>query len=98
MSNFSSNRRFRMEHLEDRRLMGGDPQAVVSQGTLFINEAPGHEGGAQNVAVSQLEGGKIRLTGLTSPVNVAGSLINNGLDRVEFKGVNNIVVNLGGGQ
>lgn len=96
MSKLSKSRRLAVESLENRRMMAGDVHAFVSQGTLFINEAAGHGGGAQNVLVSQLPDGKIQLTGRTSPVNLAGSLINGGRS-VVFSGVNNIQANLGGG-
>lgn len=90
--------RLHLERLEDRQLMAGDLHAFVQNGTLFINEAAGKQGQIQNVQVAQLSSGKIQLTGLTSPVNPNITLINNGLDRVEFSGVNRIEANLGGGQ
>jgi hypothetical protein len=97
MSLSRKNRQFRFEGLEDRRLMAADIRVFYNDGTLVLNEAPGHVGGNQAVMVSQLPNGRILLTGMTSPVNTVGTLVN-GAGQMEVSNVRNIVVNLGGGQ
>ncbi len=76
--------------------MAADITAFVQNGNLFINEAAGHVGAAQAVQVAQLSNGNIRVTGITSPDNPAGSKVN-GVSSVEFARPHNIEVNLGGG-
>jgi hypothetical protein len=97
MSALRKSRQFHIEHLDDRRMMAADISAFVQNGTLFINEAAGNIGAAQAVQVAQLPNGNIRVTGITSPVNPAGSKVN-GVSFVEFARPLNIQVNFGGGQ
>ena len=97
MSKFSRNRSFKMEQLEDRRLMAGDIRVFYNDGTLILNEALGSVGGNQAVWISQLPNGHIQLTGMTSPANTVGSLVNN-TGVLEVSDVRNIKVDFGGGQ
>lgn len=102
MSNFSKSRRFRMERLEDRRMMAGDVFATMTtDGTLVLLEAGNSVGGAQSVMVQPLTNGKVRVTGITSPANITGSNILNARGQnigiPEFSGVKNIQINFGDG-
>lgn len=56
---------FGVESLEDRRLMAGDVSAQLVNNTLFINETNGANL-PNNVVVSQLPNGKIRVAGDTA--------------------------------
>ncbi len=77
-------------------MMAGDVSAVLSGGTLFLNEASGSVGTAQSVQVTQLSNFKFRVTGATLPSNPGGTKIN-GQDSLVFDSVNKIDFHLGGG-
>ncbi|TWT77668.1 hypothetical protein Pla123a_14640 [Posidoniimonas polymericola] len=57
-------KRLGMQTLEEKAMMAGDVAVSVSGGDLIINEAADSIGGDQQVQVSQLENGKLRVQGL----------------------------------
>ncbi|MCA9258996.1 MAG: hypothetical protein KDA61_07340, partial [Planctomycetales bacterium] len=102
MSKFNSRRSFRMEQLEDRRLMAGDILAMVNaEGTLVLLEAGNSIGGPQSVWVQPAGNGTVEVVGITSPANTSGSIIRDAAGRnlglPKFTGVKNIQVNFGDG-
>ncbi len=90
---------FRMERLEDRRMMAGDIRAELINGTLFLSET-GTPGGNQAVQVSQLPYGRIRVEGQAA-VGGGVTKINGGTAATfmlpPFTRAN-LKANLGGGQ
>ena len=84
------------ETLEPRQMMDGGLTASLTNGTLFINEAPGSLGLDQGVQVLQLASGRVRVTGLEAPGGGATSV--NGNTSAEFSHPTNIVIGMGGGQ
>lgn len=82
-----------MEQLEDRQLMAGNVTAGMSDGILFLSEAAGHQGAAQAVRVSQVNG-RIQIDGL---MTASGQTKINGSTRVTFALPSTLSVNLGGG-
>ena len=63
MSKFRPNRNFRMEHLEDRRMMAGDVKAFTQDNILFIQEADGSIAGPQNFDIVQVSKDSVRVVG-----------------------------------
>lgn len=93
------NRRSTLEALENRSLMAGDVAATLISNTLFVNEGANALNSSNQVQVSQLANGKIRVAGYTNNGNP--SLIN-GQAFVDFAVPGgptntNLVVNLRGG-
>jgi hypothetical protein len=104
---FTHRNRFHMERLETRQLMAGDVAASIVNGSLYLNEAAGQLGQDNQILVSQLANGKIRIqgtgaAGTESLINgaafqdftVPGSLFVNfggGKDKVEFTPIGNMV-------
>jgi hypothetical protein len=96
-----------MEALESRQLMAGDVAASIVNGSLYLNEAAGQLGQDNQILVSQLANGRIRIqgagaAGTESLINgaafqdftVPGSLFVNfgaGKDKVEFTPIGNMV-------
>ena len=82
MSKFNFRRSFRMEQLEDRRLMAGDVLAMVNtEGTLVLLEAGNSVGGPQSVWVQPAGNGTVEVLGITSPANTSGSVIRDAAGR-----------------
>jgi hypothetical protein len=72
--------------------MAGDVAAVLSGGNLLLNEAAGHQGGDQKIAVSQIAPGLVRVAGAAG----SGTLIN-GSAFQDFAVTGNLTVNFGAG-
>ena len=89
-------RKLRMEQMEARQMMAGDIAAFVQDGNLFINENSAQLGADNGVLVHQLENGKIRVEGNTTPTDKSVSTIN-GKAFEDFDVPGNLVVKLGGG-
>jgi hypothetical protein len=85
-----------VEGLETRDVMSGNVAAYVSSNTLYLNEAYGQYGQHNNVKVSQLASGAVRVTGL---VNASGTqtLINGAYYRDFYIPGGSLVANFGAG-
>jgi hypothetical protein len=85
-----------VEGLETRDVMSGNVAAFVSSNTLYLNEAYGQYGQHNNVKVSQLASGAVRVTGL---INASGTqtLINGAYYRDFYVPGGSLVANFGAG-
>jgi hypothetical protein len=93
------NRRYRklsMEQMEAREMMAGDVAAFVSNGNLYLNEAPGQAGRDNNVIISQIAPGRIRVTGNILVGDGTDTKIN-GAAFQDFDVPGGLYVNFGGG-
>lgn len=85
-------RKLRAESLESRQMMAGDVTAWVESGTLYVTEADGQIGQANEIRFSQIAEGRIRIEGIGDD----GTLVNGAkFWDVDFNG--NLDVKLGAG-
>jgi hypothetical protein len=93
-----------MERMEAREMMAGDVIASVTNGTLYISEAPGQSARDNAVIISQIAPGKIRVSGNHTTTDGSLSLVMNGNSKVktaaafqDFNVTGGLSVTLGGG-
>jgi hypothetical protein len=98
------NRKLNMEQMEARQMMAGDVTASVSNGTLYLNEAPGQSGRDNSVIISQIAPSTIRVTGNATTTDSSVSKIFNGnyhnktaAAYQDFNVTGGLVVKFGGG-
>lgn len=85
-----------LDNLETRDVMSGNVTAFVGSNTLYLSEAAGQYGQHNNVRVSQLASGGVRVTGL---INASGTqtLINGAGYRDFYIPGGSLVANFGAG-